>query len=75
LGLEPQIIYVINSILSIIIRKVDIMNFLDAVIKNNVEQVKLSLEQGVNPDIYEDKAHITALHFAAQNNALEVAEI
>ena len=51
------------------------MDFLRAVIEDNAEQVKYLIEQGCDPKIGEDEAQITPLHFAAQNNALETAQM
>lgn len=43
-----------------------------AIVENNVQLVSELLNQGVNPNDTIDHAKITPLHFAVQNNALEV---
>ena len=45
---------------------------LDAVIKNNVQNVEKLIEKGANPNCYEDKCGIRPLHFAAVYNATDV---
>lgn len=45
---------------------------IDAVIENDVELVNKILNKGFNPNQALDAAHVTPLHFAAQNGALEV---
>ena len=42
------------------------MNFLRAVIEDDAKQVKYLLDHGSNPNMIEDDAQITPLHFAAQ---------
>lgn len=51
------------------------MNIFDAVTENDVNQINYLLQKGVDPNVCEDDAHITPLHFAAQNNALEAAQL
>ncbi|QLH42596.1 MAG: ankyrin repeat domain-containing protein [Coxiellaceae bacterium] len=46
---------------------------IDAVADNDTQKVRELLEQGANPNIVIDDALITPLHFAAQNNAREIA--
>jgi ankyrin repeat protein len=48
---------------------------IDAIIHNDVKKVKQLLEQGVDPNSTLDKAHITPLHYAAQNDAREIAQL
>lgn len=43
-----------------------------AVIDNNVKLVSELLNDGADPNIVLDRANVTPLHYAAQNNALEV---
>lgn len=50
-------------------------NFIDAVIKNDIDQVEAYLKQGIEPNVTLDNARITALHFAAQNNFIEIAKL
>jgi len=49
------------------------MNLVNAVIKNDVEQLTKLLVDGADPNLVEDKAKVTLLHYAAQNDSLEVA--
>jgi uncharacterized protein len=51
------------------------MDLIEAVILNDVEQVKKLLQQGADPNYCDDKAQITPLHFAAQNNCLAVVPL
>ena len=51
------------------------VNLIDAVINNDVKQVRYFLEQNIDPNVYLDDAKITPLHFAAQNNSLEVVPL
>jgi len=48
---------------------------LDAVIRDDVAQVKVLLEQGADPNFHEDSALIRPLHFAALHNAVNVAPL
>src|SRR3990167_11298087 len=45
---------------------------LDAVIGNHVHMVKHLLEQGADPNYFEDEAQIQPLHFAALYNSPDV---
>ncbi len=45
---------------------------LDAVIGNHVNQVQALLEQGANPNFFEDEAQLCTLHFAATYDCAEV---
>lgn len=49
------------------------MNIVDAVIQNDCDTVTQYLEDGGNPNFFEDYATISLLHYAAQENAFEVA--
>jgi uncharacterized protein len=48
---------------------------LDAVIANNAIDVKSLLEQGANPNYYEDDAKFNALHYAVMYNAEAVVDL
>ncbi len=45
-------------------------DLISAVQENNVEQVKSLLDEGADPNHTLDQANVTALHYAAQHNAL-----
>lgn len=47
-------------------------HLIEAVVGNNVKKVSELLNRGADPNITLDTANITPLHYAAQNNALEV---
>ena len=47
----------------------------DAVIENDVKLVQQLLDEGADPNLILDEAHVVPLHFAAQNNALEVVPL
>jgi ankyrin repeat protein len=47
-------------------------HLVNAVINNNVQRVGSLLNRGADPNSILDKACVTPLHHAAQNNALEV---
>jgi ankyrin repeat protein len=51
------------------------MKLIEAIIRNNVKGVRELLEEGTNPNSCEDRARVTPLHFAAQNNSLEIAKL
>jgi ankyrin repeat protein len=51
------------------------MLLIEAIIKNDITTVKKLLEKGVDPNFCEDKAGITPLHFAAQNNTMEIVKL
>lgn len=48
---------------------------LDAVIGNHKAKVKNLLEEGANPNYFEDEAHIQPLHFAALYNSPDVVPL
>lgn len=50
-------------------------DLINAIVANDVNIVKELLEQGANPNLALDAAGVSPLHFAAQNNALKVAEL
>lgn len=51
------------------------MNIIDAIINNDVEMVKSLLEEGVDPNMSLDESELRPLHFAAQNNCLEIGKL
>jgi cytochrome c len=51
------------------------VDLIAAIKKNSKKLVKTLLEQGCDPNYYEDSAQVTPLHFAAQVNALEVISL
>lgn len=51
------------------------MDLIDAVLNNDAEQVKELLEQGIDPNVTDDWANVTPLHYAAFNNSLEIAAL
>ena len=51
------------------------MNIFDAITKNDVNQINYLLQMGMDPSICEDDACISPLHFTAQNNSLEAAQL
>lgn len=51
------------------------MNLIDAVINNDIEMVRQLLEEGADPNVCIDEAQLRPLHFAAQNNSLEIAKL
>ena len=48
---------------------------IDAVIANDFNQVTKLLALKLNPNVSLDRARITPLHFAAQNNHTEIARL
>jgi len=53
-------------------KKVLSNHLVEAVIDNDVKRVSGLLNRGADPNITFDGAGVTPLHYAAQNNALEV---
>jgi ankyrin repeat protein len=51
------------------------MELIEAIIRKNIKGVRELLEEGINPNSCEDRARVTPLHFAAQNNALKIAKL
>ncbi len=51
------------------------MDLIDAIIKNDQQEVAELLLKGCDPQQAEDAANVTPLHFAVQNNRLEIAHI
>jgi len=47
-------------------------HLIQAVVKNDVKQVSDLLNLGADPNHTLDNSQVTALHYAAQNNSLEV---
>lgn len=50
------------------------MKLIDAVVENDVETVVFLLADGADPNEALDEDCVTALHVAAQNNAVEIAD-
>ena len=50
-------------------------NIIDAVIQNNPTALETLLNDGADPNFFEDEAHITLLHFAACFKSLECAKL
>lgn len=46
------------------------MDLVDAILNHDIERLKKLLEEGANPNGYEDRAAIRPLHYAAQQNFL-----
>ncbi len=51
------------------------LELLEAVIDENLSRVEELLSQGANPNIYLDEDKVRPLHFAAQYNAMAIAEL
>lgn len=51
------------------------MDLIDAVIQNNVEEVRAILESGTDPNTCLDPALVSPLHFAAQHNSIAVVSL
>ncbi len=51
------------------------MNLVEAVLNNDLTEVTNLLSKGFDPNEAEDEANVTPLHFAVQNNRLEIAHI
>lgn len=51
------------------------MNLIQAVIHNDVDNVRKLLESGADPNACQDHAKVTPLHFAAQHNATDVVPL
>jgi ankyrin repeat protein len=51
------------------------MDLIEATIKNDIEMVKQLLSQGADPNVFLDAAKVTPLHFAAQNNCIEIGRM
>ncbi len=51
------------------------MNLIEAVIHNDVTNVRKLLENGADPNACQDRANVTPLHFAAQHNATDVVSL
>ena len=49
--------------------------FIDAVVRNDADYVAASLKEGVNPNTCLDAAQVPPLHFAAQHDSYEVAQL
>ena len=51
------------------------MDLIDAVITNNVQITQKLLNEGADPNQLLDESGVTPLHFAAQNNSLNVVPL
>jgi len=51
------------------------MNLIDAVVNNDIEMVRQLLEEGEDPNMCVDDTQLRPLHFAAQNNYLEIGKL
>ena len=51
------------------------MDLIDAILNQDIEQIKQLLAKGVNPNDHEDQACVTPLHFVAQQNLLEAVPL
>ncbi len=50
-------------------------DLINAVLNNDIFQVKLLLENDTDPNQTDDDASVTPLHYAAQSNTLEIAKL
>jgi ankyrin repeat protein len=46
-----------------------------AIMQKDSARLRSHLEQGISPNCYEDKAHLTPLHYAVMYDSLECAQI
>jgi len=51
------------------------MNLIEAILKKDIERIKELLAKGGNPNLCEDDAGITPMHFVAQQNVLEAVPL
>ncbi len=51
------------------------IELIEAILNNSATDVKRLLENGADPNFCLDKAKITPLHFAAQNNVLRIVPL
>lgn len=51
------------------------MDLIDAIIENNIEMVREFLQNGVDPNLCLDAARVCPLHFAAQDNRVEIGKL
>lgn len=54
---------------------IELENLIDAIITKNIKRVAYLLQKGIDPNGYLDSAKLQPLHFAAQSNFLEAAEL
>jgi uncharacterized protein len=54
---------------------IELEDLIDAIINNNLKRVKHLLQKKIDPNGYLDNAKLRPLHFAAQNNFLEAAQL
>lgn len=48
------------------------MDLIEAIMNNDVIKVVRMLENGIDPNEYQDNMSLTPLHFAVQSNAIDV---
>lgn len=51
------------------------MHLIEAIIHNDLKEVRSALENGADPNACLDPAKVTPLHFAAQHNAIDVVPL
>lgn len=51
------------------------MDLIDAVISGDIGTVRKILADGIDPNLVLDSSRVTALHFAAQSNRIEIAKL
>lgn len=51
------------------------MDLIDAVMESNVDKVKEFLEEGSDPNFYEDMVRVRPIHFAAQRQGTDALEV
>jgi ankyrin repeat protein len=53
----------------------ELESLIDAIVKKNLKRVTHLLQKGIDPNGYLDSAKLRPLHFAAQENFLEAAQL
>ncbi len=51
------------------------MNIIEAVCESDIDALEQLLDAGEDPNATEDRMNVTALHFAAQQNDIEIADL
>lgn len=51
------------------------MDLIDAIINNDIQQVRHLLEKNANPNQSDDSAEISPLHYAVLHNRIAIAEL